>query len=496
MQTKLQVVLFCKVVMMLLLLGLLLPLSAGLKAKPARADEPFDPASYLPMPLPEWEPPRNVTATEEYLVKYNSETDQESLVAARPVSAHDIVEAGQLIGNPGVGAASVGEESLDILSFGSLSLIDNPTLDPWSRNVKLFMNFKDTGGNLRGYVCSGALIDPNWIVTAGHCVYAHTDDSNGWVFNDWADSVIVIPGYEDQNGVYDDTDRPYGVAREIDLYSFVGWIQNENFDYDLGFIQLDRPVGVLAGWLGYGYNSNNTFYSGRTFNNPGYPAESPYNGRFLYYWSGTYDNIGTYQFRHNNLSFGGQSGSGSYYIDSGNRFIHAVLSNGNSTTTGHVRVNQSKFESISDSVADNTPATIDLIPLDVNILPITLPAGHSLTSMNYVLTNYSKATWNGTVTLRVYLSTDRTITSLDTLLQTRTYNGSLGPKGYERIKAVSNLPIIPDDTLPGNYWLGIIADIADSNTGNNTTGVWDVATISINAFEPPLLKVFLPIVIK
>ena len=250
----------------------------------------------------------------------------------------------------------------DYRNFNTLSLITNPEDHPWRMNVKLFMTFRTTTGVLLYAECSGALIDPKHVITAGHCVYLHT--AGPYTINDWAESVTVIPAYE--NGA-----MPYGSAQGVQLHSWTGWTNNEDFDYDNGIIDLDRPVGALTSWFGYGFNTSCSFFTGNTFNNPGYPAESPYDGEFMYYWFGTFDScpLFTDQLQFNSRSYGGQSGSGAYYIDGPNRYIYAVLSNGTSTWTRDTKITSSRFTDIGAIMSEDTPSTYDLIPLTVEVSP-------------------------------------------------------------------------------------------------------------------------------
>jgi len=64
---------------------------------------------------------------------------------------------------------------------------------PWSTIVKLRINW---GGS--NYIGSGAIIDKNHVLTAGHCVYQNS-------LGGWADSIKVSPAVDNGN-------EPYGYA--------------------------------------------------------------------------------------------------------------------------------------------------------------------------------------------------------------------------------------------------------------------------------------------
>lgn len=345
--------------------------------------------------------------------------------------------------------------------------------------TKLFMKFRDTNGVLRGYVCSGSLIDPKHVVTAGHCVYAHDDSTNGWVFNDWAEEIIVVPAYE--NGV-----QPYGSGSAVELYSWTGWTNDQNWDDDIGMIHLDRPVGALIGWHGYGWSDDCDFFTDRNFRHVGYPAASPYDGQYMYRDLGNYDGCETIlgiwygnEVSYDRLSYGGQSGSGSYEPPGGCPacWVRAVLSNGNSDTTWDVRITEGKFNLVGSWIGGDTPTSADLSPIDVNVGPGSLVAGSTLSSMDYLVHNYSSAPWSGTVTVEVYLSTNTTISTFDTLIQTHSFGWSFSPKSSVRVNVPP--PTIPATATPGTRYIGVIIDTVDAATANNSSSGQDAAALSV-----------------
>lgn len=150
------------------------------------------------------------------------------------------------------------------------------------------------------------LIDSKHVLTAGHCVYTFVSERcNSPEASCWATSIRVIPAYE--NG-----DAPFGEANFANLWAWTAWTGDENYDWDIAMIELDRPVGALTGWYGYGYNDNDTFFTGgNTFRSTGYPVESPYDGQRMYTWAGTFDQAETYGLIHVNYSYGGRAAAAS-----------------------------------------------------------------------------------------------------------------------------------------------------------------------------------------
>ena len=288
-----------------------------------------EPASYLPMPIPQWEPATGNDLSNPFLIRHCMMTNQNDSTAfidrAFPNQAFSEPF------NPGIPV--VDEPFPGMKNFTDLSLISDPTPYPWCTTVKLFMTFP----NSAQFVGSGAMISPGYVITAGHCVYSQ--DNGGW-----ATSITVVPAYNSGN-------YPFGSANASYLYSWTGWTTSHDYDWDMGYIDLDSDIGNTVGWLGFGYNNDDNFYYSNTFHNPGYPAESPYNGSQMYYWYGDYDDVQTHRLYFTKYCYGGQSGSGSYYKDgSDNRYVYAVLSHQLGTETGHIRITSDKFNSMYNRI--------------------------------------------------------------------------------------------------------------------------------------------------
>ena len=192
-------------------------------------------------------------------------------------------------------------------NFGSLSIITNNSASTWRMHCKLYITFPT-----KTVVGSGTIIGPRLVLTAGHCVY-------DFATHQWATSVKVVPAYN--NG-----STPYGYTYSYSLHTWTAWMYNQNFDYDIAVIKTQYNIGNSTGWLGYGYNTNNTFFTTNLFNNPGYPAASPYNGQYLYWSSGKFDQALTNRVYFNRISYGGQSGSSTYYFTGLSKIAYAVVS--------------------------------------------------------------------------------------------------------------------------------------------------------------------------
>lgn len=411
---------------------------------------------YVPMPLPD---PRGRPSTppgESRPISFDMRT---GTVRYGTVAAPRGLETETTAGWPD--SFFFGEGSGSVRNFGDLELIEDPQLYPWCVNIKLFMQFGSSY-----YVGSGVLIDPYHVLTAGHCVFDHGGTNN------WADDITVVPAYE--NG-----SQPYGYAGAWQLHSWTGWTESGSYDHDMGVIDLDRPIGALTGWHGYGYNNEGSFFTGNTFHNPGYPAESPYDGQLMYYWYGSYDIAGTYQLTFFKQAYGGQSGSGAYHVADGQRTVYAVLSNGWSLWTNDVRITEAKYGTIGSFIAEDTPASYDLIALDTNTTPTAVTAGSALSSMDYLVHNYSSVAWSGSVPVTVYLSTNDNISDADTPIQDHSFSWSFESKSSVRV-TVSTPPVVPIGTPSGTYYIGVILNVADAASANNESDGQEASAIWVN----------------
>jgi V8-like Glu-specific endopeptidase len=425
--------------------------------------------SYVPMPLPEPTPPRVTVPDGGSLITYDIQTGEE-ILHERGTLPDFLPESAWTDGWAGI-AAELGVDEEDLLqqlkNFGPLNQVMNPEDYPWRVNCKVFITF--AGGN---YVGSGVLISPLHVLTAGHVVH---DIVHGGT---WATAITVVPAYE--NGA-----APYETASAVQLHSWTGWTVDANWEWDMGIIDLGRPIGLFTGWHGYGYTTDDTYYTGNTFHNPGYPAAAPYNGQYMYYWYGPFDAAATHLLTVNSTAYGGQSGSGAYYWDGGTgRWVHAELSSGAAGWHQHCRITSSKFTGIQGIIDDDEPSTFDLWALDTQVAPTTVTAGDQLSDMTYVVYNHSTAAWSGTVPVTVYLSTNDNITTSDTPIQSHTFTYSFGAMSAVTIN-VTTPPTIPVSTPTGDYYIGVIMDIADANVGNNDSSWDDTAPIHIDECPVP-----------
>jgi len=389
-------------------------------------------------------------------------------------------------------------------NFGTMTLAGS--LDSWPRsgNVKLIMRFVDTGGADRWFVCSGSMQDSGVVLCAAHCVYAREATGND-IF-DWAEEIYIYPAWDGNGTVVpgpgsDEVIQNFGWARGDAFLAGSDYVNNGNFDRDAGVIRINRGssrmIGMLTGWFGWAYGGDCGPIQDLTYNNFSYPAEfcsgSLHNGRDMYYWAGDWDSCPGNQL-HLDTSpgcftavWGGMSGSGAYYISGDNRYVHAVCSNSNRSTSGNYTKLWEQFVTDMESFKATTRGT----SFDLELLrcratgSTTVQAG---TSMNagmqvYVANATNNNPGTNTYTLRVYLSTNNNISSGDTLLATWNYNWDFPAMGGVTFNIPA--PFIPVDTPPGNYWIGCELDPGtDGVSSNNDTDTWDAQAVSVTLGVP------------
>lgn len=393
-----------------------------------------------------------------------------------------------------------------MMSGGFMTLQSDATAasHPFRMNVKMVMRF---GASY--FVCSGTMRDAEVALTAGHCVF----DFGG---AGWADEIWIYPGWDGVGTINpgpSTTMQPYGWARGTLFGSLTGWTNNGDFDSDLGAVVVTRAVGFLTGWFGWAWGGDCGFRLGQTWHNASYPAEgcgTPglHNGRDMYYWFGSFDSCPWIFFpftlsnrlRLNTNSgctgaiWGGQSGSGAYYIDGSNRYVHAVTSTSNRVSEADYVRQTETWVNFTDATlidANARGGTFDLQPLDVNASPTPIVAGTSTNLLNHLAVNSTNAAGSGNWTFRVYLSTNDDISSGDTLLSTQSYNWNFGAMGSVTVNMA--MVTIPANTPPGNYWIGVIYDAAtDFDSGNNDTDGWDATPITVQNVDLDITFVSAP----
>jgi glutamyl endopeptidase len=177
--------------------------------------------------------------------------------------------------------------------------ISPATALPWRLNCQLLITMANGGGSR----CTGWLIGPRTLMTAGHCVFSHSAGG-------WARQIEVVPGM-------DAASRPFGSQVSRTLRSVTGWTSSANPEYDYGAIIL--PNATNLGFFGFA-SLPDADLRGMIGNNAGYPGDKPFGTQWF-----NADPISEVTARRLGYmidTMGGQSGSAVWRLKDGAR--HAV----------------------------------------------------------------------------------------------------------------------------------------------------------------------------
>ncbi len=365
----------------------------------------------------------------------------------------------------GIGAVGASQEPVD-KDFSGLMQVLDPSLGIYPQHVKIKMKFLNAIGEEHWYTCSGTMVDPMHVLTAGHCVYVDAD-SAGIAIDDFAVYVEVMPGYEAGEG-------PVGKAVGVQIHSWSGWTDSWDYDWDLALIDLERPVGAITGWRTLGYSNAWSWFEGGSWARYSYPGKdhygnAVYDGEYMYQHWGTFDFDEDLQIGYDRDMYKGTSGSGA--IREGG--VYAVVSHGQLGDyyqySWDTRVSTGTHADMAADMDEDRPSTPDLHALDVQTEWDGAGIGQQITGMTFLAHNYSTATFSGTMSYSVWLSTNDQITDMDTFVTSGSANLTLGALE----SAVVNVPeatcYVPAGLSEGDYYLGVIITNVDADTNNNAS---------------------------
>ena len=340
---------------------------------------------------------------------------------------------------------------------------------PWRSIVALYVTWgSDT------YICSGALIDKNHVLTAGHCVYYL--DKGGW-----ADSIKVVPAMDNGN-------EPYSHAWATNMRVYAEWINTQMHYHDFAVITLDSDLGLQTGWMGLETaNPSDPIYTGG-LNIAGYPYDL--DGGLNMYWN--YD-VGRTANQYNHWYYmdteGGMSGSPVWRENGSNRYILTVHGYGNdgSGSNHGTRIDKNKFDCINNWLTADTTGIDkpDLADRGDNYCGFnTTVVGAGLTDFEVWCDIQNLGTYPLIMsTVSYYISNDTIITDEDYLIGVDDI-GSISST-YSRDSSWAGK--FPSGMPSGIYYIGWIIDadnIIDEFNENNNINYIESNKVLVDATPP------------
>jgi len=109
--------------------------------------------------------------------------------------------------------------------------------------------------------CTGTLIGPATVLTAGHCVHDGISGPDGW-----STRVRFLPGVVGNR-------TPFGACGAVELVTLPGWYEAADEAADLAVVVLDCSIGHTVGWFGYEAVPGGTALAGTGVSVRGYPGD-------------------------------------------------------------------------------------------------------------------------------------------------------------------------------------------------------------------------------
>lgn len=341
-----------------------------------------------------------------------------------------------------------GLHSSSDLGVDELIQINDTDVYPYSAVVKIIGKLNET------HVAwgSGAMIDSNHVITAGHVIY---DFDGGW-----RQDVRVIPGMNGPGETL--TARPFGVAYATVMRSTTGWTEDHSQEHDWAVITLDRDIGDETGWLGVlGLPESHANYT-EMVHTAGYPAEVK-DGYYMWTTSGAGGSADALTHQYTFYGEGGQSGSGVWTHQNSSPYVISIYAygpGGGGIGSG-TRITEEKFDILTQWLEQDasSEAQADLsvsgsnnlfADLDFSKNVLRLITGIPITTS---VQNYGNIAVNK-VTLGFYLSVDEEITTDDYQISTKIIRNL----GALELKIVDHTARVPVSVPPGRYEIGWIID--------------------------------------
>lgn len=206
--------------------------------------------------------------------------------------------------------------------------ITNTKATPWKRICHLKIQTA-TG---KFYLGTGFFIGPRTIVTAGHCVYIHSQGG-------WAQQITVTPGRNE-------TEAPFKSYMATSFRSVKGWVTDKSRNYDYGVIILPKSavIPLEIGAFGFGAYSNQSLLN-KKLNTAGYPGDKPTGT--MWFHGRKAKAVTSRTLTYDIDTAGGQSGSAVWVRGSnGKRIVVGIHTNGALSGNSATRITKRVFENL------------------------------------------------------------------------------------------------------------------------------------------------------
>ena len=152
---------------------------------------------------------------------------------------------------------------------------------------------------------TGFMVSKNVLITCGHACMSYKSNAP-------IKTATVYPG---RNG----TSKPSTakLSRYYVCENFTYYNDSDEDDYAIWVLNSD--IGNTTGWLGIGYNTNNSFFTSNTFTLTGYPGDKPTGT--MWTASGSITSCATLAFYYKIDTIAGQSGAPVYIYKSGSGYV-------------------------------------------------------------------------------------------------------------------------------------------------------------------------------
>ena len=375
--------------------------------------------------------------------------------------------------------------------------VNQVTEYPFVANARLSADFVGDGQTLPSNA-SATIIGPYHAITAAHTIFDRELTREGF-----AKRVTISPAQDGDALTPLDNQRsdyqPYGQARATLYRTFDLYTEDNDLNWDIAMITLDRNIGNFMGHYGFGYDEDDNFFRNNTATVTSYPGTGSglmvngevTDGMKMFTQSGNAVSYGItpYQLRTNTMnSAKGQSGAG---VSVGDETVFGVVSHGFPKAeagplqyVAFTRITADVFDFFAQGmVEDDTeiPAVDrpDLVDADkwfdeafANTSRNAVNIGDSLTVGAYVYNMGTAAA--GSFNVRYRLSTDQNYDTTDPFLGDATVS-SLSPFKMTNPTLTANCP----DISIGDYYLVWTIDSANaviefSGTNNEGASIFTI----------------------